>query len=305
MTSETATTTAGGESSASAPNTPSSNQTEGSLLSGASTTTESSTTTETSTATGSQWVNEKGEFTEGWLDRLPEDLQKSKQMFGQQKDLPSLLKSYEHAQKLLGKQANAVIIPKDDASPEEVAAFRAKLGVPDSVEKYATKIEGLPEGMALDEAGVKQFNELAHKTGLTPSQAQEAVKFYAGIETQRATAAQEAAKAEYAAGQKALGELFGKGYETEIAVTKRGVQLAGGNMESKGFGDPEVIKVVNRLTRMQSDDKIASSDVSSTHMAGKARAMDIATNDQNPLHAKWLKGDAATHALYMDLLANG
>jgi len=226
-------------------------------------------------------------------------------MFGQQKDLPSLLKSYEHAQKLLGKQANAVIIPKDDASPEEVAAFRAKLGVPDSVEKYATKIEGLPEGMALDEAGVKQFNELAHKTGLTPSQAQEAVKFYAGIETQRATAAQEAAKAEYAAGQKALGELFGKGYETEIAVTKRGVQLAGGNMESKGFGDPEVIKVVNRLTRMQSDDKIASSDVSSTHMAGKARAMDIATNDQNPLHAKWLKGDAATHALYMDLLANG
>jgi hypothetical protein len=226
-------------------------------------------------------------------------------MFGQQKDLPSLLKSYEHAQKLLGKQANAVIIPKDDAAPEEVAAFRAKLGVPDSVEKYATKIEGLPEGMALDEAGVKQFNELAHKTGLTPSQAQEAVKFYAGIEAQRATAAQEAAKAEYAAGQKALGELFGKGYETEIAVTKRGVQLAGGNMESKGFGDPEVIKVVNRLTRMQSDDKIASSDVSSTHMAGKARAMDIATNDQNPLHAKWLKGDASTHALYMDLLANG
>ena len=210
------TTTTDASATASVPSTPTSSpSTEGSLLGGSATTTPSGTSS--ATTTSSPWtLSESGEFTEGWLDRLPDDFKDSKQILGQFKDPAAMAKTLVNQQRLLGKKADAVFIPGADAPPEEIAAFRAKLGVPESADKYPTKIEGV--NVPLDEAGLKQFNELAHKSGLTPSQAQEAVKFYAGIEEQRAAQAQEALKAEYAASNKALADAWGDKYETNKAV---------------------------------------------------------------------------------------
>ena len=305
-TTATATTTTDATSTSAAPSTPTLSQsTEASLLSGATTTTQSSTSGTPSTTTSvSPWsLSETGEFTEGWLDRLPDDFKDSKQILGQFKDPAAMAKTLVNQQRLLGKKADAVFIPGADAPPEEIAAFRAKLGVPESADKYAVKIEGV--NVPLDEAGVKQFNELAHKSGLTPAQAQEAVKFYAGIEEQRAAQAAEAQKAEYAAANKALATAWGEKYETNKAVAIRMAQSVGLDPNSKGLSDPAVVIALERAARMIADDKIVSSDVTATMLAGKARAMDIATNEANPLHAKWLKGDKATHDLYMDLLQHG
>lgn len=272
--------------------------TGGSLLDGGSPAVEAPTPS-------SAWVNEKGQFGENWLDRLPADLQDSKQILGQFKDIDGALKTLVNQQRLLGKKAEAVLIPKDDASPEEVAAFRAKLGVPDSVDKYSTKIEGLPEGMALDEASVKQFNELAHKTGLTPAQAQEAVKFYAGLEAQNAQQAEVQAKAQFEASRKELAEAWGDKFEVNKNVATRMAQTLGLDPNSKGLSDPKVVIALERAARLISDDKIVSSDSSATVQVGKSRAMDIMTNPSNPMHSKYREGDAATAALVSDLLRNG
>ena len=259
---------------------------------------------ETVTPSGA-WVNEKGEFGENWLDRLPADLQDSKQILGQFKDVNGALKTLVNQQRLLGKKADAVLIPKDDASPEEVAAFRAKLGVPETADKYSTKIEGLPEGMALDEASVKQFNELAHKTGLTPAQAQEAVKFYASLEAQNAQNAELQAKAQYEASRKELAEAWGDKFETNKSVATRMAQTLGLDPNSKGLSDPKVVIALERAARLISDDKIVSSDSSATVQVGKTRAMDIMTNPANPMHNKYREGDAAITSLVTDLLKNG
>lgn len=253
----------------------------------------------------SSWVNEKGEFGENWLDRLPADLQDSKQILGQFKDVEGALKTLVSQQRLLGKKADAVLIPKDDASPEEVAAFRAKLGVPDSVDKYATKIGGLPEGLSLDEASVKQFNELAHKTGLTPAQAQEAVKFYASLEAQNAQNAELQAKTQYETSRKELAEAWGDKFEANKNVATRMAQTLGLDPNSKGLSDPKVVIALERAARLISDDKIVSSDSSATIQVGKSKAMDIMTNTSNPMHAKYREGDPSVTSLVSDLLKNG
>ena len=251
------------------------------------------------------WVNEKGEFGENWLDRLPADLQDSKQILGQFKDVNGALKTLVNQQRLLGKKADAVLIPKDDASPEEVAAFRAKLGVPETPEAYALKPKDLPEGMQWDEAYAKELNAAAHEAGITPAQAEKLMSKYASLEAQNAQQAELQAKAQYEASRKELAEAWGDKFETNKSVATRMAQTLGLDPNSKGLSDPKVVIALERAARLISDDKIVSSDSSATVQIGKSKAMDIMTNPANPMHSKYQAGDASVTSLVTDLLKNG
>lgn len=307
-TTATTTTTASPEASgiAASPATPTSSpSSEGSLLGGTETKSGATETTSASSTAGTSWVNEKGEFSEGWLDRLPEDFKDSKQILGQFKDINGALKTLVNQQKLLGKKAEAVLIPKDDASPEEVAAFRAKLGVPENVDAYPTKPKDLPQGLEWNEGQAKEFNALAHKLGITPAQAEQIMAFDAQRAVAQAQEAQIQQKQEFEQARKTLADAWGDRYETNKAVATRMAQSLGLDPNTKGLSDPSVVIALERAARMVSDDKIVSSDVSATMMAGKARAMDIMTNPQNPLYAKYQKGDKGTADLVFDLLQHG
>lgn len=301
----TTTTTSPDAGSASAPVTQTSNpDTVGSLLAG-SESGSTGTTSASSTVASSSWVNEKGEFGEGWLDRLPEEFKDSKQILGQFKDINGALKTLVNQQKLLGKKADAVLIPKDDASPEEIAAFRSKLGVPDSADKYPVKPSDLPQGVEWNEAQAKEFNKFAHEKGLTPAQAEAIMSWDAQREIAKAQESEAQQKADFDTARKTLAEAWGDRFETNKAVATRMAQSLGLDPNTKGLSDPAVVIALERAARMVSDDKIVSSDVSATMMAGKARAMDIMTNPQNPLYSKYQKGDKGTADLVFDLLQHG
>jgi hypothetical protein len=128
---------------------------------------------------------------------------------------------------------------------------------------------------------------------------------YAAFESARAEQAALQQKAEMEAGRKSLAEAWGDKYDVELSVTKRAAQVAGVDVNSKGFSDPAVVMAFNRLARMMSDDKIVNSETAGTMMAGKARAMDIMTNPQNTLYKKYTSGDKETATLVADLLKNG
>jgi hypothetical protein len=253
----------------------------------------------------SPWVNDKGEFSEGWLDRLPKELAEHKQILGQFKDIDGALKTLVSQQKMLGKKADAILIPDDKATPEEKAAFLKKLGVPESPDAYQLRPKDLPAGFEWDENMAKEFNTLAHQNGITPKQMDALMGRYAALESQRAEAAASQQKSEMEAGRKALAEAWGDKYDVELSVARRAAQVAGVDVNSKGFSDPSVVLAFNRLARMMSDDKIVNSDTAGTMMAGKARAMDIMTNPSNPLHGKYASGDKTTADLVSDLLKNG
>lgn len=88
-----------------------------------------------------------------WWDVLPENL-KTTAAAKQWKDPAAAVESYVNLEKIMGadKAGRTVMLPKDDASPEELAGFYKALGVPEAADKYEIKV---PEGMApeiIDEA---------------------------------------------------------------------------------------------------------------------------------------------------------
>lgn len=253
----------------------------------------------------SPWVNDKGEFSEGWLDRLPKELADHKQILGQFKDIDGALKTLVSQQKMLGKKADAVIVPDEKASPEEKAAFLRKLGVPETPEGYQLRPKDLPQGFEWDDNVAKEFNTVAHQAGIPPKAMDALMAKYAAYEAQKAEAQVAQQKAEIEAGRKALAEAWGDKFDIELSVARRAAQVAGVDINSKGFSDPSVVLAFNRLARMMSDDKIVNSETAGTMMAGKARAMDIMTNPSNPLYQKYTSGDKETATLVNDLLKNG
>ena len=263
------------------------------------------TPTPESPATSTGFLNEKGEFSQGWIDRLPKEYQENAAQYASFKDLPSLLKSYSHAQKMLGGKANAITIPGEDATPEEKTEFFRKIGVPEDVGEYSVKPANLPEGAEWDESAIAKFNAVAHANGVTPKAMDQILAAYAEYATVQAEQAAQQEKAHHEANRKALADEWGAKYDSNLALAKRAAQSVGADLNSPGFSDPAVVKAFQRLASHISDDRLVTSDSPATAMIGKARAFDIMKNQANPLYAKYQAGDRDTARLVTDLLKQG
>ena len=106
------------------------------------------------------WMN--GLLTEQKADA---DLVKSLSKF--EKGIPDLAKSYAELEKKVGQ---AITIPSEKASAEEVAAFRKAVGVPEKPEDYKLDKVELPDGKELDGQWSKELKGLAHKLNLSQGQ---------------------------------------------------------------------------------------------------------------------------------------
>jgi hypothetical protein len=248
------------------------------------------------------FLNPKGEFEAGWIDRLPEGFKDDAAMLASFKDLPALLKSYIHSQRMLGGKANAVQIPGENATPEEKAEFFEKIGVPKDVKEYPSKPTGLPEGAEWDTEATLKFNQIAHANGVPPkamAQILDAYNEYAGVQAEKAQLAE---KAQVDANRKALADEWGAKYDANLALAKRAARSVGADLNSPGFADPAVVKAFQRLATQISDDRLITADSPATQMIGHARGMDIIRNPTNPLHSRYRAGDEEVGKLVTDLL---
>jgi hypothetical protein len=244
--------------------------TEGTLLSGAPTSVTDAPAPE---------VTEKPEWLEAkfWTDKGP--------------NVEALAKSYDVAQRALGRKAQAVLPPTEKSTPEEVAEYRKALGVPESPEGYQLKPEQLPEGVTWDESVAKRAAELAHKHNVPAAAMQEFMKF----DMERAALMNQAAAgmidAQLEAGRTELQRVWGDKMPEKIELARRAAVTAGVDPTSQGFVDPQVVKAIVNLAEKLSDDKLVAGDqtgVSST----RARARDIMTNQANPLYTRYQEGDS-------------
>lgn len=90
------------------------------------------------------------------------------------KSADDAVRSYTELEKRFSEtSAKAVTIPGENATPEEIAAFNKRMGVPDTVDGYQfTMPEGLPPDLPYDNETAKSFKEFAHKQGIPPKMAQ-------------------------------------------------------------------------------------------------------------------------------------
>jgi len=107
-----------------------------------------------------------------WKDSLPDDLKTEKALESIQ-DVPGLVKSYIHAQKMIG--SDKIPVPNKYATDEDWQAVYNKLGRPETPDAYEFKFD---DNSSIDENALKGFKEAAHKHGLLPKQAEGIMNFY-------------------------------------------------------------------------------------------------------------------------------
>lgn len=251
------------------------------------------------------FVGADGGFVEGWTSKLPEDLRDAGASLGKFKTVTDLAKSYHHLEKTIGARPQGVIIPSEKSTPEEVAAYRKALGVPDKVEEYNFKPDEMPEGMTWTEGNAKQFAEVAHKHNIPPAAMKELAKVQAKMRQAEADVLANMVHTKREEGKAALQKEWGQDFEKNVGRAQMAAKLAGVDANSFGFGDPAVVKAFVRLAGMLSEDKLVSAGNAPGPGGGAARAKDIQTNPNNPLYAKYQDGDADTISMVRALMQQG
>jgi len=128
---------------------------------------------------------------------------------------PVLAKTVASQSKLVG---SSVRIPGADAKPEEVAAFREKIGVPKDISGYKdVKLPDVP-GKTWDVARIDGMAKPAfHKMGLTPQQAQEALGLFADYIQQ----SEKATLDSFMEGQDSLMDKWGLAFDSNTNLAYR------------------------------------------------------------------------------------
>ena len=178
-------------------------------------------------------------------------------------NMEDLLKSYLHAQKMVG--ADKIPVPNKFATDEDWKEVFSRLGAPKSPEdyKYSFKDD------EVDPNQLKTFNETAHKLGLLPKQAEALVKYYNDLnkgqsEQLEAQAIEAQTKTETEL-KKEFGPQFNKRLDQakRLAINTLGEDFLNKTVLKDGsrLGDNlEVIKAFSNLADKLSEDEIVKGE---------------------------------------------
>lgn len=197
---------------------------------------------------------------ENWKEVLPPELRDAG-FLKNIKDIPSLVKTLENAQKMIG--ADKIPVPGQHTTKEQWAEIYKKLGLPEKPEEY--KVEVAPEFKdKMDEQFFGEFQKAAHTAGVLPAQAKQLAEWFAGI-NEKAFQEQEAAI--QTAIDKQISDLkseWGGAYEQNIGQAKAGMTELMTPAEQElirksGLGrNPLFIKAMQRVGALVAEDKMTT-----------------------------------------------
>lgn len=153
------------------------------------------------------------------------------------------------------KLGTRVAPPADTATPEEKAAWRKSIGVPDKAEEYESPVA--PEGsdIKLDQDYIGAFRTKAHEIGLTKSQAKALADWVVGREVSAYTDFQAASARAQEEGMKALRTQWGAATAENVGLVQRLVAETADEkikaaMDRTGFGnDPDGLRWMAKMAR--------------------------------------------------------
>ena len=218
--------------------------------------------TEATEAVSNQEINFK--------DLIPDNFKEDKSL-NNFNNMEDLLKSYKHAQSLVG--ADKIPVPNKHATEEDWNEVFKRLGAPEKPEDYKYDFKD----QEMDSQQVSEFNKTAHKLGLLPKQAEGLIKYYNELngniaETQEEQAAQSQLATETEL-KKEFGPQFSKRLDQakKLAVNSLGSDFLENTYLKDGsrLGDNlNVIKAFSQLADKLSEDEIIKGD-GSEYMTAK------------------------------------
>ncbi|MEO0385895.1 MAG: hypothetical protein AAF234_20365 [Pseudomonadota bacterium] len=231
--------------------------------------------------------------------------------------LEKALKGEMTAAAKLGKDPKSLVeLPGEDGSIMDFFKDNgAKMGVPDSIEKYELSLPSdLPEGLPIDQALLDGFTKASFEAGLPPAVAQASVDFYAAHVTNWMSEQQGKVAESEKALETALKSKWGGNWEENRDLGVRAFQTlaakigldadATKNVASKlneGMGDVHLVQFTHGLAEIIGEDSLAkprNSDAPAANVATatqrKAQIMakgdgDMAKARGNPARIKELQ----------------
>ena len=259
-------------------------------------------TTETTQPTATPTTVAKTDTpTSSWKDSISEEyrVDPSIEKFT---EIDALAKSYINATRMIGQ--DKIVIPTKNSSQEAWDEAYAKLGRPETADKYNLKIES--EIVKMDENAIKSFAEQSHKLGLNNQQAEGILDFYKN--NMEGTAQQSKIDTETAQAQseQQLRSEWGRDFDAKVqqagALAKANINPEVLDMTlSNGtrLGDhPEIIKGFAKIAGMMSEDKIVSTESENVNTSADIESeISAITNDtdgpywnkQHPDHDKMVQ----------------
>ena len=221
---------------------------------------------------------------------IPDEYKEDKALANFQ-DMNQFVKSYLHAQKMVG--LDKIPVPNKYATDEDWQEVYKRLGAPETPDQYKYKFA---KDQKVDEASLKAFNEVAQKNGLLPKQAENIVKFYNELSQQAVS--QEASKVDAARleSETVLKTEYGAEYNKRLDQAKRlASQTLGEDFLNKTIlkdgsklGDNvSLIKAFSTLADKLSEDEIVKGE-GTDYMSAKELQKEI-DELQQPGSPYWIK----------------
>jgi len=174
------------------------------------------------------------------------------------KDIPTLVKTLENAQKMIG--ADKIAIPGQGSTQDDWKNVFRKLGLPEKPEDYKVEVDAKFQDK-IDKDFMGEFSKAAHAAGILPSQAKQVAEWFSEA-NEKAFQAQEQAIQQLV--DKQISDLkteWGGAYEQNVTQAKAGMTEIMTPAEQElirksGLGrNPLFIKAMQRVGAMVAEDK--------------------------------------------------
>lgn len=230
---------------------------------------------------------------QNWKDILPQEY-KDAAWLKNISDIPTLVKSHAHMQKMVG--ADKIAVPSKNATPEEWKAVYEKLGLPAKPEEYKVEIDPKFKDK-MDEDFVKGLSTKAHEAGILPHQAKKVAEWFAEENEKAFVTQQKELEAHIAAGIDGLKKEWGTAYQEKVNQAKVALKELGGEELTKyvresGLGkNAAFIKIMAKAGELLAEDRIRDGDgnQSEGHLTpsqARAKLQEIKADIKSPYYNK-------------------
>lgn len=189
---------------------------------------------------------------------VPSDLRGHKSLT-KFKEPGDVAKAYVNLETMLGKR---VEVPADDSPAEVKAAWRAKIGVPDTADGYEAPT--VPDGVQVNQEILTAAKGKFHELGLTKSQAKSLTDWFIGQEVEISAQRNAAFQKSKEDGMAELTKMWGPAAPRQIALCQRFVAEVGGEdlraaLNETGAGnDPRVVAALAAAGAMMEESHLIS-----------------------------------------------
>lgn len=243
-------------------------------------------------------------FRENWYEEYQADgFDEIRSTAAQFKDPVEAIRAFKETRSQLTKiqQEKGVKVPTAESTPEEIAAYREAIGVPESADGYKFDgLDNLPEGVSISDSDLTSFREFAHKEGISEDLAKKLIQFQASAASAEMAEYQQHMEDQAKAAQDALRTDWGNKFEANSQMAKRAAKTFGLAEDSPLLSNPDVLRAMARAGSMISEDKLVTPEEMGGSLSPGSEANDILKNPENPLHAAYWDSSHPQHQHAVD-----